>query len=280
MAYARVNDVNLYFEVHGEGEPLVLIIGHGSNALRWFRQIPELSRHYRVITFDNRGAGRSDAPDMPYTMAIMADDVAGLLDYLKIDRTHVWGTALGGFIAQEFALRYPQRVLSLILGCAATGGPHAVWRQPGEARDADRTRLEQLPREERVQRGLSNMFSQGFIKSRPDVIEQFVTNAMAFVTPPHGFTRQSEAIRSFDSYDRLPSMRIPALVISAADDQIVPPVNSHIIAERIPGAELMVLEGRGHGYYVEAAEEVNRIVLEFLARHPRMDRGNSAKPVV
>lgn len=270
MPTTRVGDINIYYEVHGEGEALVLVIGHGSNSLRWFRQVPVLSKEYRVVIFDNRGAGRSDKPDIPYTVEMMAGDIAGLLDAIGIDAAHIYGTALGGMIVQEFALHYPEKVISLILGCAFCGGPHTI-RQDTDAttRRTERQRLEQLPREERVRQGLLNMFSQQFIDSNPETIEQFVANAVAFVAPPYAIARQAEAVRSFDTYDRLPSLRMPALVIAGVADRIIPSENSRLLASRIPGAELIMLENKGHGYYVEAADEVNSIVLDFLRRHPR-----------
>ena len=114
MPTVRVGDINMYYEIHGKGEPLLLIMGLGSDLTSWIFQIPEFSKKYRVIAFDNRGVGRSDAPDVPYSTAMMADDTTGLLDALGIERAHILGLSMGGFIAQELALKYPQRVKSLI----------------------------------------------------------------------------------------------------------------------------------------------------------------------
>ncbi|MCK4963645.1 MAG: alpha/beta fold hydrolase, partial [Dehalococcoidia bacterium] len=121
MPTTKVGDINMYYEVHGEGEPLLLIMGLGSDLTSWIFQIPEFSKKYQVIAFDNRGVGRTDAPDVPYSTAMMADDTTGLLDALGIEKAHVLGLSMGGFIAQELAVKYPQRVKSLVLAATAAG---------------------------------------------------------------------------------------------------------------------------------------------------------------
>jgi len=123
MPTVKVGDINMYYEIHGEGEPLLLTAGGGMGLAGWARQTPEFSEKYRVIVFDNRGAGRTDAPDTPYSIEMMADDTAGLLDALGIEKAHILGLSMGGMIAQEFALKYPQRVKSLILA-TTTASPY------------------------------------------------------------------------------------------------------------------------------------------------------------
>ena len=126
MPTVKVNDINIYYETHGEGEALVLIMGYGGNSSGWFRQIPGLSQEYGVVAFDNRGTGQSDKPDIPYTMEMMAGDIAGLLEAIGIGAAHIYGVSMGGMLAQEFALRYPGMVISLILGCTTCGGSHSI----------------------------------------------------------------------------------------------------------------------------------------------------------
>jgi pimeloyl-ACP methyl ester carboxylesterase len=126
MSHLRSNGINLYYEEHGSGEPLVLIMGFTVSSIGWHWNIPSFAQHFRTIAFDNRGVGQSDKPDYPYSMAMFADDTAGILDHLKIEQAHVFGISMGGMIAQEFALRHPQRVKTLILGCTNCGGPTAV----------------------------------------------------------------------------------------------------------------------------------------------------------
>src|SRR5574341_2228297 len=130
MARTHVNGIDMYYEVHGSGEPLVLIMGLGANTTAWYRQIPVFSREYQVIVFDNRGAGRSDKPNEPYSMGQMADDAHGLMDALGVESAHVFGMSLGGMIAQELVLRYPERVRNLVLGGTMSGGPSAIFAGP------------------------------------------------------------------------------------------------------------------------------------------------------
>src|SRR3972149_11955279 len=125
MATTRVNDIEMYYEVHGSGEPLLLIMGLGANATAWEMQIPDFSRECQVGAFDNRGAGRTDKPKEPYSIPQMADDAAGLLDALGIGWSHVYGMSMGGMIAQEMALRHPVRVRALVLAGTMAGGATA-----------------------------------------------------------------------------------------------------------------------------------------------------------
>lgn len=277
MPHARVNEINLYYEVHGEGEPLVLIIGHGTNITRWFRQIPALAEKYRIIAFDNRGAGRSDAPDYPYTMEIMASDIAGLLDSFNIRQAHIFGTALGSAVAQTFTLAYPDRVCSLILGAAWCGGPHTVWQNTETAkREQDRARLETLLPAERARAALAHFISQEFIDNNTEIVKQHLALAGKYPASPHGVLHQSEAIRDFDVYARLPEIKKPTLILHGSGDRIIPAENARILASRIPGAELVIFEGKGHGYYIETADDVNRTILGFLLKHHCLESNASS----
>src|SRR5262245_23183263 len=131
MPRQRVGDIEIYYEVHGDGpRTLTMIRGLGSNLTAWYEQMPELARRFRVVVFDNRGAGRTDKPDAPYTIAQMADDTAGLVAALGIQRTALLGISMGGMIAQEFALKYPTLLSCLILGCTFFGGTDTVRPAP------------------------------------------------------------------------------------------------------------------------------------------------------
>lgn len=126
MPTVRVIDINIYYEIHGQGEPLVMIAGYGDDSSIWFRQVPGLSKEYEVIIFDNRGTGRSSKPDALYTIRMMADDLAGLMDAIGIQVAHIYGHSTGGMIAQEFALCYPKKVKTLILACTVAPGAPVV----------------------------------------------------------------------------------------------------------------------------------------------------------
>jgi len=273
MPTVKVSDIDMYYEIHGEGDALVLIRGFGSDSTGWFRQIPGLSLKYSVIAFDNRGTGRSDKPDIPYTIEMMARDTAGLLDALAIDAANVYGVSMGGMIAQEFALRYPERVINLILGCTHCGGTHST-KPDAEVLTflldfLDTERVNRLTREEIARESLPFSLSREFIDSNPDIVEQFVAKTLQYPTPPHVYKRHAEAVIGFDAYNRLPEIKAPTLVITGTADRLVPVENSRILDSTIPNAELVILENVGHQFFIEAAEDANKAILDFLRRHPR-----------
>jgi 3-oxoadipate enol-lactonase len=270
MSTAKVDDINIYYEIHGEGEPLVLIYGYSGHSRLWYRQIPVLSKKYRVIAFDNRGAGRSDKPNIPYTMSTMAKDIAGLLDVIGIDAAHIFGISMGGMIAQHFALDYPQKVISLILGCTFCGGVHSIQSEPeSTAALFDFERLSKMTPEEVTRQAMPFLYSREFIEKNPDIIEERVAKQLEYPTPGHGAMRQAGAIMGHDTYDLLPKIKLPTLVITGDNDRLIPVENSRILASRIPEAEMVILKGAGHEFFIEDAEEVNKTILDFLGRHKR-----------
>jgi pimeloyl-ACP methyl ester carboxylesterase len=270
MPKVKVGDVNIYYEVHGKGEALVLVMGYGGSSAWWFPQVPVFSRQYRVVAFDNRGTGQSDKPDMPYTMEMMAADVAGLIENIGIKAAHIFGVSMGGMIAQHFALSYPEKVISLVLGCTMCGGPHSIIAN-AEAMSAlfDMERMQRLTPEESMRELLPFLFSQEFINSNRVFIEQFIAKTTEYVTPLHSYVSQAAAIGEHDTYERLPEIKAPTLVIAGDADRVIPIENSRLLASRIPQAELVILKKMGHGFWVEAETEANKVVLDFLKRHRR-----------
>lgn len=266
MPTVKVGDINMYYEVHGRGDPLVLLPGISCDITTClFRQIPGLAKNYRVVAVDNRGSGLSDKPDTLYSMDMMAKDAAGLLDSLGIRKAHICGESLGGMIAQHFALCYPQMTTSLVLACTTCGGRRGV--QTDQAVMATLFDMQGTP-EERITRLLPIILSQAFISNKPDVIKHFTSLRLEHPAPPHAFMRQGEAAMMHDTYDRLPEIRVPTLVIAGTQDKLIPVENSRILASRIPGAESIILEGVGHFMSVEAPEAVNKAIHDFLKRHP------------
>jgi pimeloyl-ACP methyl ester carboxylesterase len=268
MPKVKVGDINIYYEVYGKGEALVLIIFYTANTAWWFRQVPVLSQQYCVVAFDNRGSGQSDKPDVPYTIETMAGDLAGLLEAIGINTAHIFGVSMGGMIAQHFAFRYPERVSSLILGCTSCGGPHSI-KPDAEAMTvlADFEHMQKLTRAEIVRETIPFLVSQEFIDKNPGLIKDLMAKMMERLAPLHGAIRQAYAIWGHDTYERLPEIRVPTLVIAGDADRLIPVENSRILASRIPRAELVILKNMGHGFIIEAADEANRAVLDFLRRH-------------
>jgi 3-oxoadipate enol-lactonase len=265
MPTVEVGDINIYYETHGSGDPLVLVPGCAADSTSFFRQIPGLAENYRVIAMDNRGTGLSDKPDIPYSMEMMAKDTAGLLHSLGIRKAHFYGISMGGPIVQHVALSFPEMTASLVLACAYCGAKHDVKADQAAIDAIFDTK--QNP-EERAMRLLPFLFSQEFISDKMDVIQQFGLLYFKNYPPPHVFKRQQEAIKMVDTYDRLPEIGAPTLVIAGTEDKLVPPENSRILASRIPGAESIALKGVGHLLSVEAPEAANKAIHGFLKRHP------------
>ncbi|MEW6335670.1 MAG: alpha/beta hydrolase [Thermodesulfobacteriota bacterium] len=263
MPTVRVGDVNLYYEMHGEGAPLVLIMGLRRNLEWWYLQIPSLSKHFKLIAFDNRGAGRSDKPETAYSIARFADDTAGLMEALGIDNAHVLGISMGGYIAQELALGYPDKVRSLILGCTGCGGRRAV--PMGEERMVKFTANEGLSPEEILRKDMDIYFSDRFIEAQPEKIQEFVRVSLMHYQPREAFFRQLAACLAHDTVDRLGGIRVPSLVMTGDDDPLVPAQNSLILKELLPVARLSVFPGRRHCFFIEEDARFNREVVAFIA---------------
>ena len=251
----RPDGVGLYHEQHGAGTapPIVLLEGMGGDIPGWRRNIPALATELRVIAYDFRGNGNSDDPPGPCTMATFVDDTVALLDSLGVERAHVYGQSFGGMVAQELALTMPERVCTLILACTDMGerstvraeGPNAPKHEPWRA-----------------------LYSTAFPDAHPEHVADDLRVGAAQPKHPVGGRRQWEAMQRFDSYERLPQLRVPTLVVHGTEDRLIPVENGRRLAARIPGAELVLLEGAGHLYHSEQAEAADAAVLDFVRRHP------------
>jgi pimeloyl-ACP methyl ester carboxylesterase len=265
MPTARVNGIELHYAEAGSGHPLLLIMGFGGDHLAWAFQVPAFSARFRVISFDNRGAGRSSVPDAPYTTGLMADDAAGLLDALGVEQAHVLGVSMGGMIAQELALNHPHRVRSLQLHCtyarsdAYTLALMDVWRA---------VRAKSTP-EEWLRTVALWLFSPVTFAERPEFVEMVIQTGLANPYPfsMTGFIRQGEAVRGHDALDRLGRLACPTLVSVAEHDILVPPRFSRAIAAAVPQAELRIIADSAHAYFWERADAFNAMCLDFLARN-------------
>lgn len=262
MAKLRVNDIDLYYEIHGEGEPLLLIMGLRRNVEWWYCQIPELAKHFKVIAFDNRGAGRSDKPEMDYSIRLFAEDSATLMGNLGIERAHVLGVSMGGYIAQELAINYPDRVKSMVLGCTSCGGERTVLMS-AEVMEKF-TANEGLTNEQILRKDMGIYFSDRFIREQPEKVDEFVEISLRHYQPVDAFERQFAACLKHDTGDRLYRMSLPVLIMAGDDDPLVPSVNSHILKELIPGSELYLYPGCRHCFFIEEAALFNQKVIEFF----------------
>jgi pimeloyl-ACP methyl ester carboxylesterase len=266
MPKANVQGINLYYEVHGSGYPLILIRGLGSNADHWYCQVPAFSSHYSVVVFDNRGIGRSDIPDAPFTISKMAEDTVLLMDVLGIAKAHILGISMGGMIAQEIALKYGRRVNGLILACTHCGGVHAVQPAPDIIKDLSESLF--AGTQEAAQKAIRCLFSDRTIQQTPDVVQRYGEVSKRFPPAAQVLIHQLKAIQGHDTWGDLIRIQNPTLVLVGKEDVLIPPENSKILAERIPNARLRVIEGGGHQFLIEQPDAFNNAVLEFLKALP------------
>ncbi len=284
MTRTHVNDIDIYYEEHGDpnAEPLLLIMGFTNNAAAWMPQIPALGERYRVIAFDNRGAGRTTQPDGPYTIPQMADDAAGLLNALGVGPANIMGASMGGMIAQEFALRHPQRVRTLTLMCTTPGGPksfgYAEMVEASKALDGV-TNLTETLTPARIQEGIDKLFTPAFLAAPGAGFQAMIISSVMHPSTLAGVKGQMAAVLKHDTYARLPRITAPTLVIAGSDDTLVDARNSPLLAGRIPNARLHMFEGLRHGFTAERPDLVNPVLLEFLS-NPLADRGVRREGVV
>ncbi|HZG72296.1 MAG TPA: alpha/beta fold hydrolase [Chondromyces sp.] len=266
MPFVKHKDVDLYYEVHGQGEPLLLIMGLGLSSSSWHRTLPALAQRFQVIVFDNRGVGKSSKPEIPYSIEMMADDAKAVLDALSIDTAHIYGISMGGMIAQRLAINYPERVRSLVLGCTTAGGTTHVQPPPEvSAFMVSRASLSGTPAEN-AWAAAPIIYSKKFIVEHPEMIDEDVQKRIEIVTPPHAYLSQLQACLAQDTTKELDQITVPTLVIHGDEDVLVPYENGKYLAEHIEGAEFHTVPGAGHIYVTEAAEDVNERVANFLVK--------------
>lgn len=262
MPTIQTGRLNTYYELHGEGEPLLLIRGLGSTRDGFKAQVEGLSPYFRVISFDNRCVGRTDQPQVPFTIADMADDTAALIDALGFKSVHVFGVSLGGMVAQELVLRHPEKVRRLVLACTHAG-PRTASRSPewavqifNESRD--------MPRAEALRHSIPLLFSKKTVEERPELIEETLAVMANNNQPKTSYLLQLGAVMLHDTADRLCGITHPTLVLTGTEDTLVNPSNSRLIARLIPGARLLEFEEAGHVFFTEKADEVNRVLVDFF----------------
>lgn len=260
MPYTTSNGTRIFWDQSNVGDPLLLIMGLGYTHEMWHRTRPLLSQHYRTIAFDNRGVGKSDVPTGPYSIAQMADDAAAVLDAAQVDRAHVLGLSMGGMIAQEFALAYPNRVRSLILGCTGCGGKNAVPAAE-QVLQIILARATMTP-EEGAQAIVPFIYDATTPRER---IEEDLAIRRATYPTAAGYLGQVQAILAWSSFDRLKDIQAPTLILHGETDELVPPENARILAKHIPGSRLVMLPHASHIFPTDQPEASHREILAFLS---------------
>jgi 3-oxoadipate enol-lactonase len=259
MAFVENQEARIYWDEQGHGAPVLLIMGLSYPSDMWHRTRPVLAAQYQTIALDNRGIGRSDVPPGPYPIALMASDAATVLDAAGVESAHLFGVSMGGMIAQEFALQYPKRVRSLMLGCTAAGGPTAVRAEP-EATEMLRARGNMSP-EEAIEASVPFIYDSATPRER---IDEDLAIRRPWLPRPEGYTAQLQGIMAWEAYSRLTAIAAPTLIIHGETDRLVPPDNGKLIAQRIPGAKLVMIPHASHLFTTDQTEASLRVILEFL----------------
>jgi 3-oxoadipate enol-lactonase len=260
VSSAVAGGLRFAYDVHGAGEPLLLVQGLGYGRAGWGPLRDLLAEHHTVVSFDNRGFGDSDKPQGPYTVAELAADTIAVLDAAGFERAHVVGASLGGMVAQEVALSQPDRVDRLVLVCTSPGGAHA-YPMP-ERTVALFAEAPLLDPQEALRRFVLNSLA-------PDAPQQLVDDVVAYRTtnPPDmaGWQAQAAAGATHDALARLPAIAAPTLVVHGTADNVIDHRNAELLADAIPDASLHVLAGAGHLLFWERPVELARLITEFLA---------------
>jgi len=263
---AKVNGINLYYEVHGQGEPLVMIMGFAGSSGGWIFQRRQFQKYFQVITFDNRGVGRSDKPPGPYSIRMMAEDTVGLMDHLGIQKAHLLGVSMGGYIAQELTINHPERVKKLVLGCTYarqddTGGhTPEYYRGMRLAEGCPADELRKIP----IAKVLSAEFPLAFNSILYRICTSPFIGIYARFMATRGVAAQFQAIAGHDTLDRLQMIQAPTLVITGTEDRIIKPSSSDVLAKKILNARLVKIDGGPHSVFVVMRKRFNREVLDFL----------------
>ena len=272
--FAEVNGIKISYEMAGEGEPLFLVHGFGAKKESWIATFPELSKQFKVVRFDNRGAGKSDRPKGNYTMEIFADDISGLMDFLGIKKVNIAGWSLGGMIVQNFILKYPEKVNKVILintnyGFPDEGGP-TVYKNM-------RLEEEKLKKVDHVKAWWNGTRTSYYIKFRKEMeanpskkwhglwsAEELIETSIIDPPTAEDIEMQAGALKTHDTFDRLKTVQNPTLILTASHDRLTPRSSMEEIHNQIPNSKFIVIDKAGHSSPLEKVPEVNQAIIDFL----------------
>ncbi len=251
--------IQLYYETVGKGAPLLLVSGRNSDHHLWNLVRKDFTKRYRVIVYDQRGTGQSDKPEEPpYSTRIFARDAIAILDHLQIPRAHAYGVSMGGAICQWLGIDFADRIGTLVLACSTAGRSHGI--RPSEETKA-------------IIAGQDSAQALGLMFSKSMGLNQLrfffsMRESGQHPMPAYAEALHAQASQGHDAWESLPNITTPTLVLQGDDDAVCPSANATLLAKRIPGAELHSFNGGRHMFFIEFRQQVNRLVLDFLAHHP------------
>ncbi len=280
-AFADVNGIKICYEINGKGYPIILVHGFGDKKEHWRAQVGDLSNYFKVIRFDNRGAGKSERPDGLYSMELYADDINALMEYLEIEKAHIIGHSLGGMIVQNFILKYPHRTNKVILintlsGITLPGVPSEKGIEMYR-KDAINS-LKELMKDpiNKFLEGAKRSYSRSFWKVMVEnpkkkfhgiwSVEDLVQEKLNNPTTVKDINNQVEALKTHNVYERLPSIRNKVLILAAEKDKTCTTTMNKKTLDLIPNSKLIIIEKAAHQSILEKAPEVNKIIIDFLMK--------------
>lgn len=272
--FADVNGVKICYDIRGEGDPIILIHGFGAKKEFWLAQVPKISNKFKLITIDLRGAGKSDRPDIPYTMEMLAADINNLMDYLNIEKAHIIGHSLGGMIALNFLLKYPERPNKAILIATLPDLPFdkaglEMYKKSNigfyEERLKNPEKAFFTKMKQRFTRQFFKLMQQNPKRKFHDLwsVEDLMQNESIDSWTPRDIINHVNAIAGHNTSDRLHKIKNDTLILCGDKDRLTPKISSEKIHDKIPNSILKVIEG-GHFFPLEKAPEVNQTLIEFL----------------
>jgi len=274
MSFANINGIKISYRIFGNGFPVIFIHGYGAKKEIWKPQVVEISKRFQVITFDLRGTGESDRPNIPYTMKMMAEDVNGLAEFLKIKKAHIIGRSFGGMIAQNFALLFPQKVEKLVLIATNYGRANTEWVEiPKNGRLEEVETLKHAPLKAFKQKSkwVFHIKFRKEMEANPtkkfyDIfsMEDLIRESTVNPSRPQDIINQAEAMKTHYTLEKLNEIKNKTLLIAASHDRQTPASIMVEMNNKIPNSELKIINEAGHFMTLSRASEVNKIILEFL----------------
>jgi 3-oxoadipate enol-lactonase len=272
--FALVNGINLCYDIHGDGAPVLLIHGFGSKKESWIAQRDPLAQHFKVIRLDNRGAGKSDRPDCAYTMELFADDINSFLDFLEIDKVYIIGWSLGGMIVQNMVLKYPHRIRKMVLINTNYGTPD---ESGAEMYKNMRLNSLKLMKEDPVKAFWQSTRTRFHLKFRKQMeaeptkkwyglwsVDDLIQNDITDPPTERDIIMQSEAIATHNTLERLNEIKNETLLITSSHDRIMPVSVMEEMHEKIPNSTLKIIDKAGHDSPLSRAPEINNMIITFL----------------
>jgi 3-oxoadipate enol-lactonase len=275
MPFATNGTVKLHWESFGEGPPVLLVAGQGMTVDGWWATIPVLARSFRVIAFDNRDTGGTSRLPWAYSVAQMAHDAAAVLDSASEKRAHVYGISLGSLVAQEVALRHPDRVRALVLGASCAGGFAAYKPSPTSFAQTFLLRAGAMGPEEAEWAAVPYIYAEKTRRLHAGRIGTDIAHRLNSLPEPAAYLHHAAAVATHDAYERLNQIAAPTLVVHGEQDVFIPPANALVLAERIPGARLQLWPEAGHMYIIDeprADLEIARFLREHSSVQPIRQR--------